>query len=81
MRLGSRTVYLDVYAAAERVNFELDGGRWHTSAPDRERDLQRDAALAAQGILVVRLTHRQLRRPGIRHHVQAILSARRRSAS
>lgn len=82
VRLGSRTIYLDVYAEAARVNFELDGGQWHTAVLDRERDLRRDAALAARGILVVRLTHRQLRQADpVRRLVQAILTGRRATAS
>ncbi len=62
VRLGSRTVYLDMFAEAERVNIELDGAAWHSSPSDRERDLRRDSALAALGILVVRFSHRRLTR-------------------
>ncbi|MGH3713445.1 MAG: DUF559 domain-containing protein [Micromonosporaceae bacterium] len=47
--LGRRKIYLDVYAESQRVNFELDGARWHTSPEQRERDLRRDAALAGLG--------------------------------
>jgi very-short-patch-repair endonuclease len=83
MRIGSRSVYLDVYAPAEKVNFELDGSHAHQSTTDRERDLRRDAALAAQGILVVRFTYRRLvAEPGaVRSEVRAILAARRVAAA
>ena len=78
VRLGGRTVYLDVYCPAARVNFELDGARWHSSAADRERDARRDAELAALGIMVVRFTHEQLvRHPArVRAQIRAILAAR-----
>lgn len=60
IKLGRRTVYLDTYCPAARVNFELDGAKWHRSARAWERDRRRDAALAALGIMVVRFTHDQL---------------------
>jgi very-short-patch-repair endonuclease len=79
VRAGGRTVYLDVYAERERVDFELDGAAWHGSAAQREHDVRRDAALAAQGILVVRFTHRRLTSDvdGVRRDVLAILATRR----
>ena len=63
----------------ERVNFELDGASVHGSPRQRETDLRRDAALAAQGILVVRFTHNRLvREPeAVRSEVLAILAAQR----
>lgn len=80
--IGSRRIYLDLYAETERVNIELDGAKWHSSPRDRERDLRRDAALAARGILVVRFTHRQLQDPtSVRHQLRAILATRRPVAS
>jgi very-short-patch-repair endonuclease len=77
-----RTVYLDVYAEGERVDFELDGARWHASRDDRERDLRRDAALAARGILVVRYTHRRLTTEPevVRREIREILAARGRGS-
>lgn len=79
IRLPGRTVYLDLYADAEKVNIELDGDAVHTSPADRERDLRRDAALAALGILVVRYTHHRLTYDpeGVRREILAILAARR----
>jgi very-short-patch-repair endonuclease len=81
VRLDDRTVYLDVYAEAEKVNFEVDGTGSHTTLADRERDLRRDAALAALGILVVRFSHHRLVHDAaaVRLEVLAILAARRTS--
>lgn len=78
MRLGERTIYLDVYCRDARVNFELDGAKWHASAGDRERDSRRDAALAAIGIMVVRFTHDRLTTAPeqVRAEVRAIIAAR-----
>lgn len=78
VRVGRRSVYLDVYCPEAKVNFELDGRKWHSSAVARERDARRDAALAAMGIMVVRFTHDQLvRTPDlVRTQVLAILAAR-----
>jgi very-short-patch-repair endonuclease len=79
MRLAGRTTYLDVYAEDEMVNFELDGRGGHLSAADRERDLKRDAALSARGILVVRFTYYRLTHEpeAVRREILAILAARR----
>lgn len=78
VRLGRRAIYLDVYCPEARVNFELDGAKWHSSAQARERDRRRDAALAAIGIMVVRFTHDQLvRTPDlVRRQIRAIVTAR-----
>ncbi|MEV6966134.1 DUF559 domain-containing protein [Hamadaea sp. NPDC051192] len=79
VRVGPHTYYLDVYAAAERVAFELDGASWHSSTAQRELDVRRDAALATLGILTVRYTyHRLTSEPAaVRAEVAAILAARR----
>jgi very-short-patch-repair endonuclease len=81
--VGGRSVYLDVYDERARVNFELDGREFHTAATDRERDLRRDAHLAALGITVVRFSHDRLtREPAeVRHQVTTILAARRSRAA
>lgn len=78
VRLDHRTVYLDAYCRAARVNFELDGATWHTSPADRERDARRDAALAAMGIMVVRFTHDQMvnHPEQVRAQIRAIVAAR-----
>ncbi len=41
---------------------EVDGRRNHTALLDREADAIRDARLAAQGLRVIRITHRRLTR-------------------
>lgn len=80
VELGGRTVYLDVFDELARVNFELDGAKYHSSPHDRERDLRRDAALAALGITVVRFPHRRLvHEPDeVRREVAAIVRAHRK---
>lgn len=57
---AGRTTYLDRYFPVERVDVELDGAAWHGQREQRERDLRRDAALSAMGIMVVRYSHRRL---------------------
>ena len=79
VRLGTGRVYLDVLHEPTMTNFELDGAKWHAGADARERDLRRDAALAARGYRVVRLTHdRLLQRPTeVRLQILAILATSR----
>ncbi|WP_433260324.1 DUF559 domain-containing protein [Micromonospora vinacea] len=60
IRVGARTIYLDMFAEAERVNIELDGATSHGDSAEREIDLHRDARLATVGILVVRFSHHRL---------------------
>jgi very-short-patch-repair endonuclease len=82
VRLGARTVYLDLYAERERLNIELDGATTHGNARQREIDLRRDAQLAARGILVVRFAHRRLVHEvdDVRRETLAILASRRAGA-
>lgn len=77
--LGTRAVYLDVYAEPEMVNFELDGASVHDDARQRAIDLRRDALLATLGILVVRFTHHRLvyETAEVQREVLAILDRRR----
>ncbi|MEV0272971.1 DUF559 domain-containing protein [Hamadaea sp. NPDC050747] len=77
--LNGRTHYLDVFAEAERVDFELDGAAWHGSPAQRERDLRRDSQLAAEGIHVVRFSYARLMREPllVRDEVRRILAERR----
>jgi very-short-patch-repair endonuclease len=79
VRLGTGMAYLDVVHRPTMTNFELDGARWHGSPQSRERDLRRDAALAARGYRVVRLTHERLiRHPAeVRAEILAILASAR----
>jgi hypothetical protein len=44
------TFILDRAYLEEMVGVELDGAAWHGSAPPRERDVRRDAALAAAAL-------------------------------
>ena len=78
VHVDGRTIYLDVYAEAARVNFELDGATTHGDPWQREIDLRRDALLATCGILVVRYAHRRLvHEPDqVRREVLAILASR-----
>ena len=80
VKLNGRTVYLDVFAERERVDFELDGMAWHGDRIRREADMRRDAALATLGILVVRFSYQRLvNEPDqVRREVRRILSAHRR---
>lgn len=82
VRVASRTMYLDRYFPVERVAVELDGAAWHGEAAQRERDLRRDAALAAIGILVVRFSHRRLMSDprAVVEELCAILASRRETA-
>jgi very-short-patch-repair endonuclease len=78
VKLGRRVVYLDVYAEAEMVNFELDGARVHNDPRQHEADLRRDALLATLGMLVVRFTHSRLvyETAALQREILAILASR-----
>jgi very-short-patch-repair endonuclease len=82
VRVGQRTVYLDVFDDRTGVNFELDGAKYHADPASRERDLRRDAALAVLGITVVRFTHNRLvREPDeVAREARAILRTRGRTS-
>ncbi|QSB17355.1 DUF559 domain-containing protein [Natronosporangium hydrolyticum] len=77
--VGRRSIYLDVFAEAEQVDFELDGAAHHGDRRARERDLRRDALLATLGILVVRFSHRRLvtETESVRQEIRAVLASRR----
>ncbi|WP_428965285.1 DUF559 domain-containing protein [Micromonospora fluostatini] len=79
VRLGARSVYLDVYAEREQVDVELDGATTHGDPRQREVDLRRDALLATRGILVVRFARRRLVHEvtQVRREILAILASRR----
>jgi REase_MTES_1575 len=64
-RAGGVFFDLDRAWPEAKLAVELDGARHHTSPEDRERDLARDAALAAAGWIVLRFTYAEVRRnPG-----------------
>ena len=80
IRLGGRTIYLDVYAEVAGIDFELDGAAYHGDPVQRERDLRRDAALFAQHrITTVRYSHRRLTTEPetVRREVRAMLRGAR----
>lgn len=54
------TVHLDAAIPDLKIAIELDGAAFHGSAEARERDLRRDAALAALGWIVLRFSYRRL---------------------
>jgi very-short-patch-repair endonuclease len=77
---SGRQVYLDRLFEEELVNVELDGAAYHGRPGQRERDLRRDAALAALGYLTVRFSHLRLHADpeGCIQELLAILATRRR---
>ncbi len=79
VRLGARTVYLDLAAEDLRVGIELDGAAYHDGAGARERDRRRDVALAAAGWVVLRFGYgRVVGDPaGVRGEVTSVLAVRR----
>lgn len=77
--IGGRMIYLDRLFEAELVNAELDGRKYHSSKVQRERDLRRDAALSAKGLLVVRFSHDRIVHEAltVRQELVEILAMRR----
>jgi very-short-patch-repair endonuclease len=77
---NGRKVYLDRLFEDELVNVELDGAAYHGKPGQRERDLRRDAALAALGYVTVRFSHLRLHADpeGCVLELLAILATRRR---
>jgi len=60
--LPAGPVRLDAAWPEVKLAVELDGAAFHGSQEARERDLRRDAALAAQGWVVLRFSYRRLMR-------------------
>jgi very-short-patch-repair endonuclease len=60
VRLPWATVHLDAALPELKIAIEMDGAAFHGSAEDRERDIRRDAALAARGWVVLRFSYRRL---------------------
>lgn len=83
VQAGGARWYLDRYFPVERVDVELDGAAWHGQPGQRERDLRRDAALSAKGILVVRFSHRRMvaEPDAVLHELLDILAHRRARAA
>jgi very-short-patch-repair endonuclease len=70
--------FLDAAWPEVMLAVELDGAAFHGSPEARERDLRRDAALAALGWLVLRFSYQRLTRDpaGCRREVQAVYQRR-----
>ncbi len=62
IREGGVCVQLDRAWLEAKLAVELDGARHHTSPEDRQKDLARDAALAALGWVVLRFTYADVRK-------------------
>lgn len=80
VRVGGRTLRIDLAFEQERVAVELDGRAYHAGREQWERDIARDLALATAGWQTIRLSHRRLTDDvaGCRRDVLAVLAARRR---
>jgi hypothetical protein len=76
--LAGRSVFLDRAWPEVKLAVELDGRRHHTSPTDRQRDLERDVALAALGWVVLRFTYAEVRLDpeGVRRRVREAYRAR-----
>jgi very-short-patch-repair endonuclease len=79
VRLPWGTVHLDAAIPDLKVAVELDGAAFHGSAEARERDIRRDAALAARGWVVLRFSYRRLTTDpdGCRREILEVCRARR----
>jgi very-short-patch-repair endonuclease len=79
VQVQGRYYRLDVAFDAERVAIELDGYRFHSTREQRERDMQRDAALASIDWLTLRYSHERLHADaaGCRRDTLPTLAARR----
>ena len=62
LQLPGGPVRLDAAWPEVKLAVELDGAAFHGSREARERDLRRDAALAALGWVVLRFSYRRLMR-------------------
>jgi hypothetical protein len=71
-------VFLDAAWPDVKLAVELDGAAFHGSREARERDLRRDAALAALGWVVLRFSYRQLTRHPERCRAQIAAAYRSR---
>jgi hypothetical protein len=79
IRCGDRRFTVDALFGAERVVVELDGEHVHGTSRAFHADRRRDAALAAEGFVVVRLTWRRVTRAPVvtAEELRRILVARR----
>jgi very-short-patch-repair endonuclease len=79
MQTPSGVIYVDRFYAAEMVAVEMDGAAYHGAPGQRERDIRRDATLAALGIQTIRFSHPRLfgDAPGARSDLLHVLAVRR----
>lgn len=79
MRTRNGVVYLDRFYEDEMLAVELDGAAYHGAPGQRERDIRRDAALAALGIQTIRFSHPRLFHDpaGVRAETSEVLAIRR----
>jgi very-short-patch-repair endonuclease len=73
------TVHLDAAVPELKVAVEMDGMAFHDSPRARERDRQRDVALATRGWVALRFSYRRLTgdAAGCRREIQEVCQARR----
>ncbi|MCA0143947.1 DUF559 domain-containing protein [Blastococcus sp. LR1] len=78
VRLPFGEVRLDAAIPELKIAVEMDGAAFHGSSEARERDLMRDAALAARGWVVLRFSYRRLRRDpeGCRREILSVIRER-----
>jgi hypothetical protein len=78
VQLRDRTIYLDRAYDDVLVGVELDGAAYHFGRPQRERDMRRDAELAALGWLILRFSYWRLRSDpdGVRREIAAVIATR-----
>ncbi len=79
VRAAGQRYRLDLFDAKTRLAIELDGRLYHSDDASRRRDLARDADLASEGILTLRLTFEDItQRPAwCRARVKRTMAARR----
>ncbi|WP_062077332.1 endonuclease domain-containing protein [Demequina globuliformis] len=56
VRAAGRTFIVDLLLREAKVAVEFDGSRYHSDDARRRRDLERDALLASEGFVTIRLT-------------------------
>lgn len=78
VRLPFGSVRLDAAWPEVKLAVELDGAAFHGSQEARERDLRRDAALAALGWVVLRFSYRRLMREPEACRAEILAAYRRR---
>ena len=78
VQLPWATVHLDAALPELKIAIELDGAAFHGSAEARERDIRRDAALAARGWVVLRFSYHRLTTDpdGCRREIAEVCRAR-----